>query len=62
MSMKEDLVTKDGKEFKKIHGMSKKKAKESYPHTAGKVATSFNKGGYAKCGASVSGTQNKKNR
>ena len=54
MSMKEDLKTKDAKEFKKIHGMSKKKAKETYPNTVGKVAT-LNKGGYAKAGASYKG-------
>ena len=48
MSMKKDLITKDGKEFKKIHGISKKKAKEQYPNTAGKIATPFRKGGMVK--------------
>tara|TARA_R110000868_G_scaffold298810_1_gene558986 strand:+ start:853 stop:1026 length:174 start_codon:yes stop_codon:yes gene_type:complete len=36
------------KEFEKEHGVTKRKAKEQYPNTAGKVATPFRKGGMVK--------------
>jgi|TARA_R110000751_G_scaffold29055_1_gene75228 hypothetical protein len=36
------------KEFEKEHGVTKGKAKEQYPNTAGKVATPFRKGGMVK--------------
>ena len=53
MSMKKNLLPPSqgglpAKEFEKEHGVTKGKAKEQYPNTAGKVATPFRKGGMVK--------------